>query len=115
MSAELTDPEDAKLLTLARAQKARVSAAESAAVRDADGRTYSAASVDLPSLQLSALQVAVAMAVGSGVRRLEAALVMTDRPAVDGTDIAVVRDFGGTGVVIYRADAGGAVTDSVTT
>ena len=115
MTADLPDPEDAKLLTHARAQKARTSAAEAAAIRDCDGRTYSAASVDLPSLQLSALQAAVAMAVSSGVGRLEAALVITDRPAVESTDVAVVRDFGGTGVVIYRADTGGAVTDSVTT
>ena len=115
MTAALADPEDAKLLTLARAQRSRVATAESAAVRDADGRTYTAAALDLPSLQLSALQVAVAMAASSGVPRLEAALVITDRLAVDDVDLAVVRDFGGTGVVIYRADTGGVVTDAVIT
>ena len=73
MGLELTDPEDAKLLTLARANRARAQALEGAAVRDTDGRTYSAASVDLPSLHLSALQVAVAMAISSGVKGLEAA------------------------------------------
>ena len=46
--------EDAKLVTLARATRARVGAAEGAAVRDTDGRTYAAATVDLPSLRLSA-------------------------------------------------------------
>src|SRR5205085_1007248 len=59
------DPEDAKLVTLARSARARTRAAQGAAVRDTDGRTYVAATVDLASLQLSALQVAVAMAVSS--------------------------------------------------
>ena len=45
--------EDRKLVTLARATRARTGAAEGAAVRDPDGRTYAAATVDLPSLRLS--------------------------------------------------------------
>ena len=55
--------EDQKLVTLARATMARTRAAEGAAVRDLDGRTYAGASVDLPSLSLTALEVCVAMAV----------------------------------------------------
>ena len=54
------EAEDAKLVTLARATRSRTGAAQGAAVRDLDGRTYAAASVALPSLKLSALQVAVA-------------------------------------------------------
>jgi hypothetical protein len=77
------DPEDAKLITLARSARARSGAAEGAAVRDDTGRTYVATSVDLPSLQLSALQGAVAAAVSSGVRTLEAAAVVTDLLDVD--------------------------------
>ena len=65
-------PEDAKLVTLARSARARTRAAQGAAVRDGDGRTYVAATVALPSLELSALQVAVAMAVSSGAPGLEA-------------------------------------------
>ena len=42
------DPEDAKLITLARSARGRTGAAEGAAVRDTDGRTYLAATVDLP-------------------------------------------------------------------
>jgi len=115
MSLELEDPDDAKLVTLARANRARAGGLEGAAVRDTDGRTYSASSVDLPSLQLSALQVAVAMAASSGVRGLEAAVVVTDVQAVSSPDSSVVRDFAGGGVPIYRADTSGAVQDSVTT
>jgi hypothetical protein len=47
--------EDAKLVTLARGARARIAAADGAAVRDQDGRTYAAATVALPSLSLSAL------------------------------------------------------------
>ena len=74
--------EDKKLVTLARSTRARTRAAEGAAVRDADGRTYAAATVDLPSLQVSALGVCVAMAVASGATGLEAAVVLTDAAAV---------------------------------
>ena len=69
--------EDAKLVTLARATRARTGAAEGAAVRDLDGRTYAAASVALASLSLTALEVCVAMAIASGSRGLEAAVVLT--------------------------------------
>jgi cytidine deaminase len=75
------DPEDAKLVTLARSARARTGAAQGAAVRDGDGRTYVAASVELPSLQLTALQVAVAMAVSSGAPGLEAAVVLGADPS----------------------------------
>jgi hypothetical protein len=71
--------EDLKLVTLARAARARTRASEGAAVRDSDGRTYVAATVALPSLQLSALQVAVAMAVSSGAPGLEAAVVVGEQ------------------------------------
>lgn len=77
------DPEDAKLITLARSARARTGAQEGAAVRDDTGRTYVATTVDLPSLQLTALQGAVAAAVSSGVRTLEAAAVVTDLLDVD--------------------------------
>ena len=108
-------PEDAKLVTLARSARGRTGAAEGAAVRDTDGRTYSAAGVDLPSLQLSALQVAVAMAVSSGVTGLEAAVVVSDVLAIADAGIGVVRDFAGEGVPVYRADASGQVLDCVLT
>ena len=52
---ELTDAEDRKLVTLARSTRARTRAAEGACVRDQDGRTYAGATVDLPSLGLTAV------------------------------------------------------------
>jgi len=70
-------------------------------VRDGDGRTYVAASVALPSLQLSALQVAVAMAVSSGAPGLEAAVVLGDEPS-DPAGEAAVHDIAAT-APIYHA------------
>ncbi len=94
-------PEDQKLLTLARSTRARTRAAEGAAVRDLDGRTYAGATVGLPSLRLSALQVCVAMAVASGARGLEAALVISEADEVTGTDRTVLADFAGPDVVVH--------------
>ena len=107
-------PEDAKLVTLARSARARTRAAEGAAVRDLDGRTYAAATVALPSLQLSAVAVAVAMAVSSGAQGLEAVVVLGDE-AVRDSDLSVVRDLAGGGVPLLRADARGEPVDHLTT
>ncbi|GAA4751959.1 cytidine deaminase [Nocardioides endophyticus] len=105
--------EDKKLVTLARATRARTGAAEGAAVRDADGRTYAAATVDLPSLQVSALGVCVAMAVASGSKGLEAAVVLTASDAAAEADLSAVRDFGGTGVVVHRGDVKGMIAETL--
>lgn len=99
------DPEDAKLVTLARATRARTGARSGAAVRDTDGRTYAAASVDLPSMALSALQVAVAMAVSSGAPGLEAAVVLADHPG-DAAGAAAVHDVTPSVSVFYVDGSG---------
>ena len=88
-------------MTLARSARARTGAAQGAAVRDGDGRTYVAASVALPSLELTALQVAVAMAVSSGAPGLEAAVVLGDDPS-DEAGAAAVRDVA-PGAPVLRA------------
>ncbi|MEO3779057.1 cytidine deaminase [Micromonospora sp. B11E3] len=85
--------EDNKLVILARGARGRVGAVEGAAVRDQDGRTYAAASVALPSLALTALQLAVASAVAAGATKLEAAVVVTEASTLDGAGYAVVRDL----------------------
>jgi hypothetical protein len=77
------DPEDQKLITLARSARARTRAVEGAAVRDTDGRTYVATTITLPSLSLTALQLAVAMAASSGALGLEAAAIVGEAPTSD--------------------------------
>jgi hypothetical protein len=98
--------EDQKLVTLARAAMARTGASEGAAVRDLDGRTYAAGSVDLRSLSLTALQVCVAMAVSSGARGLEAAV----RLGEGAPDLGAVHDLGGETAVVHLGDSRGRVT-----
>ncbi len=116
----MTDPdtalsaEDAKLVTLARGARGRVGAAEGAAVRDETGRTYSGATVALPSLAVSALRLAVAQAAASGARGLEAAVVVRrsadlDAADLDAADLDAVRDLGGDGVVVLVAGPDGTV------
>jgi len=107
----LENPEDNKLVVLAKATRARTGAAQGAALRDLDGRTYAGATVALPSLQISALDVCVAMAVASGAKGAEAAVVLGDG---DGT-LDGLRDFAGAGVPVHRGAPNGSITDSVAT
>ena len=114
------DPEDRKIVTLARGARARAHAphtgvAEGAAVRDTDGRTYAAATVENadPVLTTSALRGAVAAAVSSGARAFEAATVVGGL-LVSEADLAVLREFG-VGVPLLLAGDDGHVHHVVTT
>lgn len=107
--ADITDPEDKKLVVLARATRARTGAAEGAALRDLDGRTYAGATVDLPSLQVSALGVCIAMAVASGAKGAEAVVVLGEADVAE-ADLAALRDFAGTGVPAYGGAPNGTIS-----
>ena len=114
MPAELTDPEDLKLVTLARSTRVRTRAAEGACVRDLDGRTYAGASVALASLQLSAVALAVAMALSSGAPGLEAVALLGDDPTARGADLDAVRDFAGPGIPVLLAGPDGTLRATTT-
>jgi hypothetical protein len=109
-SAAELDPEDAKLVTLARSARVRAVvgeglAAEGAAVRDETGRTYAAATVVRGPLRLPALHLAVATALSSGARSFEAAVVVTAEPEPAGADVlAAIGD-----PLLVVADADGSV------
>ena len=105
--------EDAKLVTLARAARARIGAVEGAAVRDSDGRTYAGASVCLPSLTVTALQLAVASAVAAGASGFEAAAVVTDASTLDDAGRAAMRHLAGH-APIYVVASDGTLLDMVT-
>ena len=101
MTAEPLDAEDAKLVVLARSAMARAEAGSGAAVRDADGRTYSGAPVGL-----SALQTAVAAAVSSGAAVLVAG-------SADDAGVAAVREMSATAAVIITDGAGNVLHERV--
>jgi hypothetical protein len=112
MSTEPLSDEDAKLVTLARGARGRVGAARGAAVRDETGRTYSAADVVLPSLSISALQLAVAQAVASGARGAEAAVVIGDDPA-DDEGCRALAELGGAEVIVHLCAPDGTVVSTL--
>ena len=107
----LENPEDNKLVVLAKATRARSGAAQGAALRDLDGRTYAGATVDLPSLGISALDVCIAMAVASGAKGAEAAVVLGDG------DLALdaLRDFAGSDIPVHVGSAAGQIAETRST
>jgi uncharacterized membrane protein len=106
--------EDAKLVILARAARIRGHALdgplEGAALRDTDGRTYTAATVahSDPSLSISALRGAVSAAVSSGARSFEAGVVVSETGSLGAADLAVLAAFGAD-VPVHLVDPAGAV------
>jgi hypothetical protein len=108
------DPQDAKIITLARGQRARSGAPQGAAVRDDIGRTYAASTVALPSLHLSALQLAVALAVSGGAKSLAAAAVVGETDELGDAELAAVSDLGGPAVPILLASPDGTLRATVT-
>jgi len=102
--------EDDKIVTLARAGRARIQAASGAALRDTTGRTYSSANVEVESLVLSAVELVVGQAVASGAEGIEAVVVCADVDvSVSARDLDVIRGFGGTGIPVHHVAMSGDV------
>ena len=98
--------EDAKLVTLARGARGRIGAQEGAAVRDDMGRTYSGATISSPSLQLTALQLAVAQAIAAGAGGAECAVIVGTG---DTPDLACLAGLGGAGIPVLLCSSDGSI------
>ena len=104
MNMGLSNSEDAKLLTLATSSLRRNTAKQSAALRDGTGRTHVGNSINLTSLQLDALQVALAMALSSGADQIEAAVVVGENVSKDA--VANVREISAKALIWYAHEDG---------
>ncbi|HVV30802.1 MAG TPA: cytidine deaminase [Mycobacteriales bacterium] len=111
------DPEDAKIVRLARVARQRAHTphggpAQGAAVRDRDGRTYAAATVEHsdPACTVSALAGALSAAYSSGARGFEALVLLAapDPVAVTPRDRLLLAELA-PGVPVLLADTNGIV------
>lgn len=101
--------EDQKLITLAKQARARIGAAEGAAVRDTTGRSYTGATVPLQNVPLTAVELAVASAYASGADGLEAAALISAEGAIDQKSLDVINELGPGRVRTYVCDENGEV------
>ncbi len=72
---------------------------------DETGRTYSAATVVLPHLSLSAVQLAVATAAAAGARSLTGAVVVGADAGLAAEDLALLGDLAEPGATVLRCAA----------
>jgi len=107
--------EDAKLITLARGARGRNAAPEGAALRDETGRTYSASTVNLDGLVISAVGLAVAQAASSGSRGIETLVVVRSAAQFSDVDRVQVAALGGPGVPVLIVSPTGDVIARETT
>ena len=103
----LSNPEDQKLVTLARATLKRSGANQAAALRDSTGRTYVAVAVSSPSLSLDAVEAVFAVAMASQISGIEAVVFTGESTA----KTAVITEFAPSAEIFFAND--GAAPDKI--
>ncbi len=86
------NPEDLKLLTLAKSTMARSSSESAAALRDNTGRTYVAIAVASGSFEVDALLAVLTVAKASSIRGIEAVVVCGLLPTENSVSIIKSED-----------------------
>lgn len=81
MSNSFSNPEDAKLATLATSTLARTGAKQAAALRDVTGRTYVAINISTASLSLDAVQAVFTVAAASQISGIESVVIAGESAA----------------------------------
>ena len=92
--------------------RARIGAAEGAAVRDTDGRTYAAATVELASCGSPRCRRPWPRRCPAGAAGLEAAAVVTAAGSIDPASLSAVRDLAPAAPVLL-ADPAGTVRETL--
>lgn len=104
------NPEDQKLVTLAKGARTRIGAQIGAALRDTTGRTYASAEVSTDFLTLSAVQLVVGQAIASGATGIEAVVVCAE-VELTSQDRNIIKSFSQS-AAIYLVNLAGDRIDS---
>ena len=102
------NPEDLKLLTLAKSTMARSNSSSAAALRDNSGRTYVAVPVKSGNFEIDALLAVLVVAKASGITGIEA-IVIAGQAAPD-SSIAIVRAEDSAAELFAVSDKGDLIT-----
>ena len=98
------NPEDLKLLTLAKATMARSNAKSAAALRDNTGRTYVAIPVKSGEFEVDSLLAVLVVAKASSISGIEAIVVCGLEPATSSISVIKSEDSGAKLYLVGEAD-----------
>ena len=98
------NPEDLKLLTLAKATMARSNSKSAAALRDNTGRTYVAIPVKSGAFELDSLIAVLVVAKASSINGIEAIVVCGQEPAPSSVSVIKSEDSGAKLYLVSEAD-----------
>jgi len=87
-----SNPEDLKLLTLAKATMARSNSNSAAALRDNTGRTYVAIPVKSGDFEIDSLLAVLVVAKASGITGIEAIVIAGEAAAASSIEIIRAQD-----------------------
>ena len=98
------NPEDLKLLTLAKATMARSNSKSAAALRDNTGRTYVAIPVKSGDFEVDSLIAVLVVAKASSINGIEAIVVCGQEPAPSSVSVIQSEDSGAKLYLVREAD-----------
>jgi hypothetical protein len=99
-----SNPEDLKLLTLAKATMARSNSKSAAALRDNTGRTYVAIPVKSGDFEVDSLIAVLVVAKASSISGIEAIVVCGREPAPSSVSVIKSEDSGAKLYLVSEAD-----------
>ena len=98
------NPEDLKLLTLAKSTMARSNSKSAAALRDNTGRTYVAIPVKSGDFEVNSLIAVLVVAKASSINGIEAIVVCGQEPSASSISVIKSEDSGAKIFLVSEAD-----------